>query len=133
LLGPLADNGGSTRTLALLAGSAAIDHVVTSCTDQQGSPLDVDQRGVTRPQDGDDNGVARCDVGAFELQTGNTPTPTNTATPTRTSTPRRTPTNTRTATPTHTPTNTATPTITPTPVDCNDSLCVFLPIVLRTE
>ena len=133
LLGPLADNGGSTWTFALLAGSAAIDHVAASCIDQQGIPLGVDQRGVTRPQDGDANGVARCDVGAFELQTGNMPTPTNTATPTRTSTPRRTPTSTRTATPTHTPTHTATPTSTPTFVDCNDSRCVFLPIVLRTE
>jgi hypothetical protein len=130
-LGPLADNGGSTRTLALLAGSAAIDHVVASCTDQQGSPLGVDQRGVTRPQDGDDNGVARCDVGAFELQAGNTPTATNTATPTAT----RTNTPTRTSTPTRTPTatRTATPTHTPTPVDCNISPCVFLPVVLRAE
>jgi hypothetical protein len=114
LLGPLADNGGSTRTFALLAGSAAIDHVVASCTDQQGIPLGVDQRGVTRPQDGDDDGVARCDVGAFELQSGNTPTPTSTGTRTSTPTPTSTATRTNTPTPTSTGTHTSTPTPTST-------------------
>ncbi len=61
LLGPLADNNGPTWTHALLAGSAAVDHVISGCTDQQGSPLAVDQRGVTRPQG------LHCDVGAFEV------------------------------------------------------------------
>lgn len=40
LLGPLADNGGSTRTRALLAGSPAIDAVTKACP-----PPATDQRG----------------------------------------------------------------------------------------
>jgi uncharacterized delta-60 repeat protein len=55
LLGPLADNGGSTPTMALLPGSTAID-----AGDDSVCPP-TDQRGVPRPQ-----GVT-CDIGAFEL------------------------------------------------------------------
>jgi hypothetical protein len=59
-LGPLANNGGSTWTLALLAGSPAIDAGNDSvCTNSPVSGLD--QRGVTRPQG------AHCDIGSFEL------------------------------------------------------------------
>jgi large repetitive protein len=54
LLGPLAANGGPTKTHALLQGSPAID-AVTSCT------VSEDQRSVARPQ-----GPA-CDIGAFEF------------------------------------------------------------------
>jgi uncharacterized repeat protein (TIGR01451 family) len=62
LLGSLADNGGPTRTHALLSGSPAIDAGASvSC------PA-TDQRGVTRPQNGDGNGAALCDMGAYELQ-----------------------------------------------------------------
>ncbi len=57
-LGPLADNGGPTRTHALLSGSPAID-----AGDNHACPV-TDQRNVLRPQ----NGV--CDVGAFEIQSG---------------------------------------------------------------
>ena len=55
-LAPLANNGGSTETMALMlgVGSSAIDTGINS-----GCPA-TDQRGVTRPQ-----GV-RCDIGAFE-------------------------------------------------------------------
>ncbi len=60
-LGPLADNGGPTRTHALLAGSPAID-AAASC----GTVL-VDQRGVKRPVDGDAVAGAKCDYGAYEL------------------------------------------------------------------
>jgi PKD repeat protein len=60
-LGPLQDNGGPTFTHALLPQSAAIDAGNGSgCTDQNGNPLNTDQRGVSRPQ-----GIA-CDIGAYE-------------------------------------------------------------------
>ena len=59
-LGPLANNGGPTKTHALLAGSVAID-AATDCTDVLGHPVTTDQRGVLRPQ-----GTA-CDAGAYEL------------------------------------------------------------------
>jgi hypothetical protein len=61
LLGPLQDNGGPTRTQALLPGSPAIDAVeLDGCRDSLGAPLTSDQRGFARP-----NGGA-CDIGAFE-------------------------------------------------------------------
>ncbi|MCQ3939330.1 MAG: hypothetical protein DPW18_20140, partial [Chloroflexi bacterium] len=59
-LGPLADNGGSTQTMSLLPGSPAIDAGGDDvCTD-------TDQRGATRPMDGDGDNTATCDIGAFE-------------------------------------------------------------------
>ena len=58
----LQDNGGLTRTIALLPESPAIDAVQTGCP-----PPEADQRGVARPRDGDDDGAALCDIGAFEL------------------------------------------------------------------
>lgn len=68
LLGPLQDNGGLTFTRALLAGSPAIDAGnPAGCTDAQGVSLTTDQRGAARPVDGDGNGVAVCDVGAYEF------------------------------------------------------------------
>ncbi len=56
----LRDNGGPTRTHALLAGSTAIDR-----GDNSGAP-GTDQRGVARPRDGDGNGSKIVDIGAFE-------------------------------------------------------------------
>jgi hypothetical protein len=60
MLAPLANNGGPTRTHALLAGSPAIDQ-----GDNNGAPT-TDQRGVSRPRDGDGNGSRIVDIGAFE-------------------------------------------------------------------
>jgi S-layer homology domain. len=58
-LGSLADNGGPTQTMALLAGSPAIDRGLDFLC--SGPPVNgVDQRGVIRPQ-----GFG-CDVGAYE-------------------------------------------------------------------
>ncbi|BBB30134.1 DUF4347 domain-containing protein [Neptunomonas japonica] len=61
LLSTLQDNGGPTLTHALLAGSTAID------TGNGAAPA-TDQRGITRPQDGDGDAVATADIGAFEFE-----------------------------------------------------------------
>ena len=57
LLDALADNGGYTQTMALGAGSSAIDTGTNT-----GCPA-TDQRGVTRPQG------SHCDIGAYEYRT----------------------------------------------------------------
>ncbi len=56
----LGDNGGPTRTHALSPGSPAID-----TGDSRGAPP-LDQRGAFRPMDGDGDGFAQTDIGAFE-------------------------------------------------------------------
>jgi hypothetical protein len=61
-LGPLANNGGRTRTHALLAGSRAIDAgggAGLPGSDQRGA-------GFPRVKDGNGDGVATVDIGAFE-------------------------------------------------------------------
>ncbi len=65
LLAALADNGGPTQTFALLPGSPAIDAGDnTACA---APPVNnLDQRGVTRPLDGNGDGNAVCDLGAYE-------------------------------------------------------------------
>ncbi|HMD81102.1 MAG TPA: choice-of-anchor Q domain-containing protein, partial [Anaerolineales bacterium] len=67
LLDTLANNGGSTETMALLTGSPAIDAGDTESCAQ------TDQRGVARPQG------ETCDIGAFESQTSNIFVVTNTS------------------------------------------------------
>jgi len=64
-LAELADNGGATKTHALLAGSVAIDAGDTDAC--AAAPIsNLDQRGDVRPIDGDGDGTAICDVGSFE-------------------------------------------------------------------
>lgn len=60
-LGPLDFHGGLTQNHLATVGSAAIDAIpVANC------PLTIDQRGVVRPQDGNNDGAALCDIGATE-------------------------------------------------------------------
>ncbi len=69
-LAALADEGGDTEVMALQAGSPAIDAGDPSgCKDKDGGSLGTDQRGETRPTDGNANGTLRCDIGAFEYTT----------------------------------------------------------------
>jgi len=61
----LKNNGGLTKTIALLPGSPAIDAIpVAHCTDQASPPhrITTDQRGFPRPDAGETN----CDIGAYE-------------------------------------------------------------------
>jgi hypothetical protein len=59
-LGSLKSNGFTTSSHALKAGSPAIDAGASfHCAL-------TDQRGVLRPVDGDRDGAANCDIGAFE-------------------------------------------------------------------
>ena len=60
-LGPLADNGGPTLTHLPAASSPAIDGGAAA-----GCPA-TDQRGQTRPTDGNGDASAVCDVGAVEF------------------------------------------------------------------
>jgi CSLREA domain-containing protein len=60
-LGLLADNGGTTRTHALLPGSPALDVASPSLCPS------TDQRGTVRPLDGNNDSFTICDIGAFEL------------------------------------------------------------------
>lgn len=70
-LGPLADNGGPTKTHALLVGSPAIDAGDPSVVagGEGGGPT-TDQRGLgyDRIRDGDADEVVVIDIGAFEVQ-----------------------------------------------------------------
>jgi hypothetical protein len=60
-LGTFADHGGPTHTVALQPDSPAIDS-----GNNAGAPA-TDQRGVRRPRDGNGDGMAVADIGAFEL------------------------------------------------------------------
>jgi len=60
----LATNGGTTSNHALVSGSQAVDAITNGCP-----PPSTDQRGMTRPQDGNRDGSATCDIGSFELTT----------------------------------------------------------------
>ncbi len=67
MLGPLADNGGPTATMALLPGSPAIDAGANNEAYNGFSiPVSTDQRGQPRIADGG-SGQAIVDIGAYEL------------------------------------------------------------------
>lgn len=57
----LQNNGGPTKTIALLPGSPAVDAIPASISGC-GTSVTSDQRGISRPQG------AGCDIGAFELK-----------------------------------------------------------------
>jgi hypothetical protein len=61
----LQNNGGPTKTIALLPTSPAVDAIpitpTNECTDTSGKPVTTDQRGVSRPQG------KGCDIGAYEF------------------------------------------------------------------
>jgi CSLREA domain-containing protein len=68
-LGPLQDNGGPTQTHLPLSASPAIDagNPAAPGSTAEACPT-TDQRGVSRPQDGNSDGRAVCDIGAVEVQ-----------------------------------------------------------------
>jgi hypothetical protein len=69
-LGPLAANGGPTRTRLPEFGSPLIDVVPPpSCQSDGATGITVDQRGVTRPQG------PGCDIGAVEVEVPVPPVP----------------------------------------------------------
>jgi hypothetical protein len=61
LLGSLGDFGGFTLVLPIRQGSSAIDAANPAYCPAS------DQRGITRPVDGNGDGLAVCDIGAFEF------------------------------------------------------------------
>jgi hypothetical protein len=70
MLGQLADNGGPTRTHALLSGSPALEkgHSSGSTTDQRGLARPVDDPGFNNATQGDGS-----DIGAYEVQSDHLP------------------------------------------------------------
>ena len=61
----LQDNGGNTRTIALMKGSPAINAIgIANCTNQSGKRVRLDQRNYGRPA----LPSMRCDIGAYEYK-----------------------------------------------------------------
>ena len=78
LRGALQNNGGSTPTHALLAGSPAIDKGINVLVSPIAPAFDQRGTGFARFRDGNGDGTATVDIGAFEVQlgvTGGKPTP----------------------------------------------------------
>ncbi len=66
LLQALANNGGPTLTMALQIGSPAID-TGKNAVCAAGPVYNLDQRGYSRPNDGNLDNIATCDIGAYEM------------------------------------------------------------------
>ncbi|HEY7705107.1 MAG TPA: putative Ig domain-containing protein, partial [Acidimicrobiia bacterium] len=66
MIGPLADNGGSTRTHTPHPSSPALDMAGPGCPAE-------DQRSIGRPIDGDGDSSPACDAGAVEWEGNNEP------------------------------------------------------------
>jgi predicted outer membrane repeat protein len=115
-LGPLALNGFLlAKTHALTSGSQAVDAGDNAIC--AAAPVsNKDQRGQTRPKNGDSVPGAVCDIGSYEAPVGTnpspTPSPTVAATPTPTPSPTPPPTSVG-QTPSPTPSPSPTPTDTP--------------------
>jgi hypothetical protein len=68
LLGPLSVASNGDWTHSPMPDSPAIDGGdPAGCRDASGALLELDQRGVQRPLDGDGDGIAICDIGAVEV------------------------------------------------------------------
>lgn len=68
-LDPLGSYGGPTQTHRLQPDSLAVDAGPPTDGDPIACPPPAtDQRGVTRPQDGDGDSTSICDIGSFELE-----------------------------------------------------------------
>ncbi len=73
-LAPL--QGSPTETHKIPLGSPAIDKGnPNGCADANGALLERDQRGHTRPLDGDGDGQKQCDIGAYENDDAISPQP----------------------------------------------------------